>query len=214
MFIMFLERKIVHDSPYMGQICRPDWDESAFYEFCNAKRSRSKIDGRLCRRRYSRDIDFPWEGSGFQSLGRGRGTAGKVIMSPMMNRVRFLQDTHSQVTNPFSCLVPKKYTVGKCLAERTRDSTRILVRVRQLDMFRPVAVMAAHRGKALHKPAMCDKLPPGSKVLSALDTYDPTMDLWPDEDGVIDLTTPVNDTLFEAAVKAQLTTRHTPSADS
>jgi hypothetical protein len=38
MFIMFLERKIVYDSPNMSQIGRPNGDESALYKCCNAKK--------------------------------------------------------------------------------------------------------------------------------------------------------------------------------
>jgi hypothetical protein len=59
-----------------------------------------------------------------------------------------------------------------------------------------------------------DRSASASKVLSALDTYYPVMDLRPDEDGVIDLTTPVNDVLFETALRAQLTGCRTPSAHS
>ena len=43
----------------------------------------------------------------------------------------------------------------------------------------------------------------GSKVLSALDTRFPTMDVRPDEDGTIDLTTPENDALH-GIVSAQV----------
>ncbi|KAH9968063.1 ribonuclease H-like domain-containing protein [Russula dissimulans] len=43
----------------------------------------------------------------------------------------------------------------------------------------------------LHKSAS------GSKVLSALDTRLPAIDFQPDEDGIIDLTTPENDALYE-----------------
>jgi hypothetical protein len=37
MFIMFLKSKIVHDSPYMGQICRPNRNEFALYKCWGAQ---------------------------------------------------------------------------------------------------------------------------------------------------------------------------------
>jgi hypothetical protein len=37
MFIMLLKRKIVYDSSYMSQICRPNWDEFALYKCCGVE---------------------------------------------------------------------------------------------------------------------------------------------------------------------------------
>lgn len=50
-----------------------------------------------------------------------------------------------------------------------------------------------------------------SKVLSAMDSCFPTLDFRPDEDGIIDLTTPENDTLYDA-VRTQLNGRRPSKA--
>jgi len=84
-------------------------------------------------------------------------------------------------------------------------------------MIRAVSVMAARSGTArtkltkYHSEPMPgthsqDSLPQttlrmstsSSKVLSAMDSHFPTLGFRPDEDGIIDLTTPENDVLYDA----------------
>lgn len=44
MFIMLFKRKIVHDSSYMSQICRPNRNEFALYKCCEAKGNKILVD--------------------------------------------------------------------------------------------------------------------------------------------------------------------------
>jgi len=87
-------------------------------------------------------------------------------------------------------------------------------------MIRPVSVMATRsaRARTMFRPEPISgtsnqaiPLPKStnSKVLSAMDSCLPTIDFRPDEDGIIDLTTPENDALYDV-VKAQLV-GHCPS---
>ncbi len=90
-------------------------------------------------------------------------------------------------------------------------------------MIRPISVMATRsaRARTMSRPEPMSgtsnqaiPLPKStsnseSKVLSAMDSCLPTIDFRPDEDGIIDLTTPENDALYDV-VKARLV-GHCPS---
>jgi hypothetical protein len=141
--------------------------------------------------------------------------------------MRFVQ-VHASSGRPSFLLprFPKIKPVGKCVSNgHVIDALHVRSEREQLDIIedmpviRAVSVMASRSGRARTKfrtEPMSDTSdqvslplrPPAStsNVLCALDSCFPTSDFRPDEDGTIDLTTPENDALYDAA-RAQLTGR-------
>ncbi len=85
MFVVFFEREVVDGSPYMGQIRGSNRNEFTLDECCNINNIRWDTEAE--HRGDSREMEFPGEGSCFQSLGRGSGTTGSVTMSVMMKKL-------------------------------------------------------------------------------------------------------------------------------
>jgi hypothetical protein len=69
-------------------------------------------------------------------------------------------------------------------------------------MIRAVSVMATRSGIARTSLPL-QKSASSSKVLCAMDSCFPTPDFRPDEDGIIDLTTPENDVLYRAQLSGR-----------
>jgi hypothetical protein len=83
---MFFEREIVDGSPYMGQIRGSNRYEFTLNKCCNIYKA-VRQDTEAEHRGDAREMEFPGEGSFFQSLGRGSGTTGSVTMSVMMKKL-------------------------------------------------------------------------------------------------------------------------------
>lgn len=144
-------------------------------------------------------------------------------MSPMMIKLRFLHAFSGR--HPFPASFPKMMRVGKYVTvdghvidvfASVHSSTRgaETISIGYLDMIRPISVMATRsaRARTMCRPEPMSstsnqislplpKSSSNSKVLSAMDSCFPAIDFRPDEDGIIDLTTPENDALYEV-VKA------------